>query len=118
MTDSDVPDDGGDNGGGHDDGDDHGHGHCPPFHYWIDHISLPHVAATFAGIWAQALAAADLLIDMGIRIPALTFPGRTAPTRWFGRNMISLMAVITSVSNWWPSLLPAWNIGASCSPLP
>ncbi|ART81669.1 hypothetical protein CBP31_02675 [Oceanisphaera profunda] len=38
---------------------------CPLSGYWIDHISLPHVAASFAGLWGAALAAADLLIDMG-----------------------------------------------------
>ncbi|NHI01412.1 retention module-containing protein [Oceanimonas sp. MB9] len=81
VTDSDVPDDGGDNGGGHDDGDDHGHGHCPPFHYWIDHISLPHVAATFAGIWAQALAAADLLIDMGDTDPGINLSWKNCPDK-------------------------------------
>ncbi|GAA3701268.1 hypothetical protein GCM10022421_04700 [Oceanisphaera sediminis] len=51
------PDGGGDNGGG-------SHPDCPPISYWIDHISLPHVAASFAGLWGHALAAADLLIDM------------------------------------------------------
>lgn len=46
---------GGDNNGGH-----HHHG-CS---HWIGAVSLPKVAASFAGIWAHALAAADLLMDM------------------------------------------------------
>ncbi|MBR9858736.1 MAG: type I secretion C-terminal target domain-containing protein, partial [Gammaproteobacteria bacterium] len=61
SKDDDDQDDG--NNGGHGEHDHHGCSH------WIDSVSLPKVAASFAGIWVQALAAADLLIDMGDQQP-------------------------------------------------
>ena len=47
--------DNGNNNGGH-----HHHG-CS---HWIESVSLPKVAVSFAGMWAHALAAADLLMNM------------------------------------------------------
>ncbi|WP_417614679.1 retention module-containing protein [Oceanisphaera sp.] len=59
------PDDDCDHDHGHDHGNHGNHDHHVPVTFSITQISLPHVAATFAGLWGHALAAADLLIDMG-----------------------------------------------------
>ncbi|MBM7454834.1 uncharacterized protein YegL [Oceanisphaera litoralis] len=77
------PSDGsGGNGSGGNDGGDNGNGShpgCPPISYWIDHISLPHVAASFAGLWGHALAAAGLLVDQGDIDSGINLSWQNAP---------------------------------------